>query len=148
MQVRQRGPAKTAGKVHLVVTALVGIDPALDRRRRRGENDGKIADPAAHHRHVSGIVEHPVLLLVGRIVLLVDDDQAEILERQEQRRARAGDDMDVTFRHLPPDLFTHARCEIRMPLAGLGAETVLETFKKSRRQGDFRQENQHLPALT
>ena len=30
----------------------------------------------AHHRHVAGVVVDAVLLLVGRIVLFIDDDEA------------------------------------------------------------------------
>ena len=33
---------------------------------------------AAHHRHVAGIVEDAVFLLVGGVVLLIDDDQAKL----------------------------------------------------------------------
>ena len=33
---------------------------------------------AAHHGHVAGVIVHAVFLLVGGIVLLIDDDQAEI----------------------------------------------------------------------
>jgi hypothetical protein len=32
-----------------------------------------------HHGHVAGVVEHPVFLLVRRVVFLVDDDQPEIM---------------------------------------------------------------------
>jgi len=48
----------------------------------------------AHHRHIAGVVAHAVLLLVGRIVLFIDHDQAEIGVRQKQRRARADYDAD------------------------------------------------------
>ena len=43
----------------------------------------------AHHRHVAGVIMRAVLLLVGLVVLLIDDDQAEFGVGQEQRRARA-----------------------------------------------------------
>ena len=102
---------------------------------------------AAHHRHVAGIVEDAVLLLVGRVVLLVDDDQSELVERQEQRRARAGDHPDAALRHLPPDALAHARREIRMPFAGLGAEAVLEALEKGMRQRDLGQQDEHLVIL-
>ena len=38
---------------------------------------------------------------------LVDNDQAKIFEWQEQSRARAGNNLDASLRHLPPDLFAH-----------------------------------------
>src|SRR6185312_3266079 len=45
-------------------------------------------DMAAHHRHVTGVIMHAIVLLVGLVVFLVDDDETEIGIGQEQRRAR------------------------------------------------------------
>ena len=33
---------------------------------------------AAHHGHVAGVIVNAVLLLVGLVVLFIDDDEAEI----------------------------------------------------------------------
>ena len=60
------------------VAAGVGVDPRFDRWRRRGQDHRKAGEVAAHHRHVAGAVEDAILLLVGEVVLLVDDDQPEI----------------------------------------------------------------------
>ncbi len=92
---------------------------------------------ATHHRHVARIVEDAVFLLVGRVVFLVDDDQAKLLERQEQRRTRAGDDTHAALRHLPPDPFPHPRRQVGMPFARLGAKALLEAFEKGMRQRDL-----------
>ena len=72
------------------VAAALGIDAGLQRGRRRGQDDRRVLDAPAHHRHVAGVIGDAVLLLVGGLVLLIDDDQAEIAIGQEQRRARAG----------------------------------------------------------
>ena len=119
MQIGQRRVAKTGRQVDGAVAAEIAVDPAFDRRRRRHEHDRKIADAGAHHGHVAGIVEDAVFLLVGRVMLLVDDDQAEIFERQEQRRAGAGNDPHPPLRRLPPDLFAHARRKVGMPFGRL-----------------------------
>ncbi len=144
--VGQRRVGKARRQRDARVAALAGVDPAFDRRRRRGEHDREAADAGAHHRHVARIVEDAILLLVGGVVLLVDDDQAELPERQEQRRARAGDDAHAAFRDLPPDPFAHARRQVGMPFGRLGAEAVLEALEKGLGQRDFRQQDQHLLA--
>ena len=64
---------------------------------------------AAHDRHVAGVVAHAVLLLVGGIVLFIDDNEAEIGVRQEQRRARADDDGNFAVGDRLPGARTPAR---------------------------------------
>jgi hypothetical protein len=59
---------------------------------------------AADHRHVAGVVKHPILLLVGEVVLLVDDDQTEVGEGKEQGRTRTNDGPNVTIGDTAPDL--------------------------------------------
>ena len=95
-----------------VVSALLGVDAAFDRWRRRRQNHWKAADMAAHDRHVARIVEDTVLLLVGGVVLLIHDNQAKLLERKEQGRAGAGHNAHGAFRHLPPDPFAHPRRQV------------------------------------
>src|SRR5579883_1825993 len=80
---RQRARAEARGELQPCVASVLGIDPRLDRRRRRSEHDGGAFDPPAHHRHVAGMVRDAVLLFVRGLVLLVDDDQAEIAKGQE-----------------------------------------------------------------
>ena len=92
------------------------------------------------------MIEDAVLLLVGRVVLLVDDDQPKFPERQEKRRARAGHDAHAAFGDLPPDPLAHARRHVGMPFGGLGAEAVVEAFEEGLRQRDFRQQDEHLLA--
>ena len=47
----------------------------------------------AHHRHVAGVIMRAFVLLVGLVVLLIDDDEPEIGVGQKQRRARADHDL-------------------------------------------------------
>ena len=129
------------------VAAGIGVDPRLDRRRRRGEDDGEAGEMAAHHRHVAGIVEDAVLLLVGEVVLLIDDDEAEIGEGQEQRRARADHDPDRAVGDAAPDPLAHPRRHLGMPLAGPRPEARREALEEPGGERDLRDEHQHLPAL-
>ena len=53
---------------------------------------GTCARCARQHREIARRIAKPFLLLVGGIVLLVDDDQAESRQRGEHRRTRADHD--------------------------------------------------------
>ena len=79
-------------------------------------------------------------------MLLVDDDEAELLERQEQRRSGSGDDPHPPLDHLPPDLLARSRRDVRVPLRRLHPESHMEAVDEALRQGDLGQEDQHLPA--
>jgi len=91
------------------VAGAPGVDLGLDRGRRRSEQHGDFGDMAAHHRHVAGMVMDAVLLLVGRIMLLIHDDQAESRVGQEQGRAGADDHAHPTGRHRGPSPGPFAR---------------------------------------
>ena len=67
----------------------------LDRRGRRGQDDRDLLEMAAHHRDVAGVILDAFLLLEARLMRFVDDDQPEVGVGQEQRRARADDDLGV-----------------------------------------------------
>ena len=49
---------------------------ALERRRRRREHDGYAKAARAHDDQVTRGIAKSLLLLVGRVVLLVDDDES------------------------------------------------------------------------
>ena len=100
----------------------------------------------AHHRHVAGVIAHAVLLLVGGVVLLIDDDQAEIGIGQEQRRARADHDRDVAGRDRRPGARPQALRELRMPFRRPHAEALGEAVEELRGQRDLRHQDQRLPA--
>ena len=145
-QIRHGRIAETGRQVDRLIATLHRIDLAFDGGCRRDENGRKIPDPRANDGHVAGIIEDAILLLVGRIMLFIDNDQAKLGKGQEERRARAGNHTHLARHHLPPDLFACARREIGMPLGGLGTETILKPLQKARRQCDFRQQDQHLLA--
>ncbi len=85
-------PVKRPGKMMMAVASRARVDVAFDRRRRRREDHRKLAETAAHDAHIAPLIVHAIVLLEARVVLFVDDDEAEIAIRQEQRRARADDD--------------------------------------------------------
>ena len=103
-----------------------------------------LAQLGAHHRHVARLVAHIVFLLEALLVLLVDDNQAEIAVGQEQRRARPGDRPRLATRHRAPDAPALCRAHRRMPLHRAAAETRGEAVEKLAGQRDFGQQDQHL----
>ena len=105
-------PPKRSGRCRRAIAAAPRVDLGLDRRRRRGQHDRDFGDARAHHRHVAGVIAHAVLLLVGGVVLLIDDDQAEIGVGQEQRRARADDDAHLAGRDRAPGARALARRQL------------------------------------
>ena len=65
----------------------------LERGRRRAEHDGHAGALRAQDGEVARrIAEAALVLLERRVVFLVDDDDAEIGDRREHRRARAEHD--------------------------------------------------------
>ena len=80
-------------------------------------------------------------------MLLVDDDEAEIGERQKERRARADDDPRLAARSGAPDALPRALGEARMPLSRPRPEAGGEAVEELRGQRDFRQQHKGLAAL-
>ena len=101
---------------------------------------------AAHHRHVAGVIAHAVLLLVGLVVLLIDDNEAEIGIRQKQRRARADHDRDFAVGDGFPGAGALARRKFGMPFRRADAEARGETVEELRGERDLRHEDEALPA--
>ena len=101
---------------------------------------------AAHDRHVAPVVARRLLLLERRIVLFVDDDQPEFVERRKHGRARADDD-----RHLAPaDAIPLIGALAVGQAAVLHRHAIAERVAKRRRHGgrqrDLRDEHEHRPA--
>ncbi len=77
-------------------------------------------------------------------MLLVHHDQAEIGERQEQRRARARHHPHLALGHAAPDARPLLGRHGRVPFAGAAAEALLEPLQELAGERDFRQQDQHL----
>ena len=56
----------------------------------------------AHHRDVARVIPRRFLLFIGGLVFFIDDDEAEIFERREDRAARADDDARAAGMNLVP----------------------------------------------
>ena len=76
-------------------------------------------------------------------MLLVDDDQAEPLERREDRRPRADDDVDVAAADALPLIVALAVGQAAVLDRDAVAERLAEQRGDGRRQRDLRHQHQH-----
>ena len=76
---------------------------------------------------VAGVVARVAFVLVGGVVLLVDDDQTEILDRREHGRARADADPRLARAQTPPFLVALGRAQLRVQYRDGVAEAFDET---------------------
>src|ERR1700704_4655070 len=101
----------------MAIAAMGGIYTAFKRRCCRNKHNRAIFDLPAHDRHVSRVVGNAVFLLVGRLMLLIDDDCGEIVKRKKQRRARANDGLSFALGDSAPKPRSLAGADARMPFA-------------------------------
>ncbi len=128
----------------MAVAALLGIDQALDRGRGRAQDHRRLPEMAAHHRHVARLIGHALLLLVALVVLLIDDDQAEIGEGKEQRRAGADHELRLVLGDGAPDAAAQRRRHAGVPFGGAGAETLLAAGDELAGERDLGHQHEHL----
>ena len=135
-----------------------------------GKGDGRITDdrrirealPTVRHlrgggklapgRDLAGVIPGRLLLLVGMLVLLVHNDQAQRIDRGEDGRARADDDPGAALADLVPLVVPFARGQMAVQhrhqrLESARAEPGLEPLDRLRREGDLRHKYQCLLPL-
>ena len=81
---------------------VAGVVIGFQRWRGRAEKRDGVFQFGAHDGDVAAVVARRFFLLVAVFLLFVDDDQAEIFERREDRGARADDDAGFAVAHAPP----------------------------------------------
>jgi hypothetical protein len=131
---------------HALVAALACIDLGFHRGRRRRQHDRNFGDMGAHHRHVAGVVMRAFVLLVGLVVLFVDDDQPEMGIGKKQRGACADHDRSFAGGNRGPVALPCARSQFGMPLQRTHAETLREAIEELAGQRDLRHQDQRLLA--
>ena len=138
--------AVAVGELELPIGADLDHVAALDRRRRRGEDDRHVLELGAHHRDVAGVILDAVLLLEARLVRLVDDDQAELAIGQEQGRAGADHDPGLAAGDGAPGAAALRLAQARMPGHRIAAEARGEALEERLGERDFGQQDERLPA--
>ena len=92
-----QGAVHDAGE-HLdaLVASALGVGPGLERGRGGAEDDDGVVEFGAHDGDVAAVVARGLFLLVAGVVLLVDQDEAEIDHGREDSGARTDDDAGFT----------------------------------------------------
>src|SRR4029077_5710878 len=103
-------------------------------------------DMGADDSHVAGMIMRAVILLVGLVVLLIDDDQTQISIGQKQGGASADHDRRLAGRYRGPVARAGARGQFGMPLQRTHAETLREAIEELSGQGELRHEEHRLLA--
>ena len=114
LDLRQRPLLHALEHLHQRVAAALGIVPALERGRRGAEDDCTAEEFRAHHGDVATVVARCLLLLIAAVVLLVDENQAEVGHGCEDGRARADNDARLTATDAVPLLGAFVGRELRV----------------------------------
>ena len=75
------------------IFATLDVGPRLQRRRGRTEDDGGAGQLGAHHSDIASVIAGQLRLLVGSVMLLVDDNQREVGDGRKDSGASADDDV-------------------------------------------------------
>ena len=134
------------GQGETLVLPVERLLMAFDRRGRGAEHDRDLPELTAHDREIASMIAQPLVLLVRGVVLLVDDDEAEIDEWREDRRAGSDDDPRFAACDPPPFVPALAGREPAVHDRDGVAETLLRSRQQLRGEGDLRHEHQHRPA--
>ena len=141
-----------SGNCEQRVFALAAVVIAFQRGRGRAEHDHRPFHLAAHNRHVARVVAGRLLLLVGMLVLLVHDDEAERFDGRKDGRAGADGNPRAALANLVPLVVPLAGGQMAVQhrhqgLQRAGAEPRLEALDGLRRERDFRHEDNGALAL-
>ena len=99
----------------------------------------------AQHGDIAAVVARDVFLLVGVLVLLIDEDEAEVRQRREDGGARADDDAGDALADAVPFVEALALGEVRVQHGDLvlhGGEAGFEAADGLGREGNFRNEDE------
>ena len=82
------------------VTPRLGVHPGFQRGGRRTQHDRHLLLPGPPDRNITRRVANPLLLFVGGVMLLVDQDQSQTRHRGEHGQPRAKNDIGTTRQRL------------------------------------------------
>ena len=129
------------------VASGAGIRPAFQRRRGRAEDDRNAKLVRPEDGDITGRIAHSVLLLEGRVVFLIDDDQTQARQRREHREARAEHDARLAGERLSPVTLARSFGQFAVQRhRGHGRETGTDPFLELRGKVDLGDKNEGLTA--
>ena len=134
------------GQDRAPVRAGPGVAHRLDRRGRGAEHHGRARQAGQLQRRVPGLDARRAVALVGGVVLLVDDDQADVRERREQRGAGPHDQVRVAGPDPPPLVGALALAQRGVEHGDPGGQLGTEAVDDGRRQRDLGDQQEGRPA--
>ena len=146
VEVGQRRAAIAGGQDDVAIAAGLDHREAFERRSRAREDHRQALERPAHHRDVARVIVDAILLLEAGFVRLVDDDRAEVGIGQEQRRARADDDLRFAACDRMPGAAALGRAQAAVPRHRLAAEARRETREHGFGERDFGKQDERLLA--
>ena len=115
---------------------------ALDRRRRRPEDDRRTGQPPELEGRVPSLESRRPVALVRGVVLLVDDDDPEVGERRPDGQPRPDDDVDVAGPDAPPLVGALAIGQPGMDERDPRVEVRPQPVDQGQREGDLGHEDE------
>ena len=140
----QDGRPMTAAQFDPVVAPRINIGQGFKRRGCRCQYNRNIAQMRTGDCHVAGVINHAVFLLKRMFVFFVDHNKGKITKGQEKCRPRANNQLHRTICHRAPCITTARLPDFGMPKGRDNTKPVAETLQPLGRQGNFRQQNNHL----
>ena len=140
------GIAGANGQAQVPVAALLHVVQALERWRRRAEDHRDLFQMAAVDREIPRVVAQTVLLFIGKVVFLIDDDQAGPRQRGEDRRAGTNNNGCVAVAGSDPGIQSLAIIQAGMENHHRCAEALLKAAQGLGGQADLRDQYQRLVA--
>ncbi len=114
--------------------------------RRRSQDTGGPRCGRQAHRDVAGLQPGRPVALVGGVVLLVDDHDADIGQRGHDGQPGAHDDVDVTGANAPPLIGPFAIAESRVDEREAHIQVRPDPIHQRQRHRDLRYQDEDRPA--
>ena len=96
LDLRQRPLLDPLGEFQQLVLPPQCVVILFERRRRRTQHDRSVRHLGPHHGHIAGVISGSLILLVGMIVLFINNDESEVRQRRENCRARTYHNVGLT----------------------------------------------------
>jgi hypothetical protein len=123
-----------------------GIETGLYRRRRRSEDNRRPVETSFDDGQIPGVVRQPVILLIGGVVFLIDNDQLEIPDRGKEGGTHPHGHMHFPAPQALPLVITDGPGDAAMEDGDVFIpESFFETREELRSQGNFRNEIDNPP---
>ncbi len=144
--LRQGTAVVALRQLQQIVLSLLRVVKRLHRGRGRAQQQPRALGGAAVFCHIPGVITGCVFRLIGPLLLLIHDDEAQVLQRRKHRRPGAQHDMGLA----PPQplelivALRHPQTAVQQRY--LAAEVGGEACHHLGRQSDLRYQDHHGPA--